>query len=218
MPQRTEGGRAGSSSERSRCCAGLRGDAEHLLLAVSLLASVARDPPRRLGCGPRWSRSREQKADRLLEGSRRAVGRAHRRVGAAGQCAIPRRRLPYHFACRYATGWLASAHGAPPPRSTMLIFDASISIDIHSLHVQALELSCVVPTASLTLPSDSAPAGAVARALRSPDAALVPSPPPPGSRRRERVRLQASPNSQYLTAGPGRPQALRSISAQHTRS
>jgi DNA-binding transcriptional MerR regulator len=120
---------------------------------ISSAISVARErgegpsTPARL-CAAFTAFSEEQ-ADRLIEESMavRSVERTVETVllpameamspssGAGGP--------EYCFAWRYATGWLAAAQRVAPPSTRdegVLIFDASQSMDIDSLYVQALEL------------------------------------------------------------------------------
>ncbi|MFZ2113495.1 MAG: hypothetical protein WAU77_07165, partial [Solirubrobacteraceae bacterium] len=78
----------------------------------------------------------------------------------------------YCFAWRYATGWLAAAQRVAPPSTRdegVLIFDASLSMDIDGLYVQALELflrRAGLRVLTLPVELDSTRVGSALRALR----------------------------------------------------
>ncbi|HTD57697.1 MAG TPA: MerR family transcriptional regulator [Solirubrobacteraceae bacterium] len=78
----------------------------------------------------------------------------------------------YCFAWRYSTGWLAAAQRVAPPATReegVLIFDASRSMDIDALHVQALELflrRAGLRVLTLPVDLDSTRVGSALRALR----------------------------------------------------
>jgi hypothetical protein len=77
----------------------------------------------------------------------------------------------YGFAWRYATGWLAAAQRVAPPATrdqAVLIFDASATLEIDGLYVQALELFCRragLRTLTLSMELDSARIGSALRAV-----------------------------------------------------
>jgi DNA-binding transcriptional MerR regulator len=78
----------------------------------------------------------------------------------------------YCFAWRYATGWLAAAQRVAPPSTReqgVLIFDASRTLDMDALHVQALELftrRAGLRVLVLPVELDSTRVGNALRALR----------------------------------------------------
>ncbi len=78
----------------------------------------------------------------------------------------------YCFAWRYATGWLAAAQRVAPPSTRdegVLIFDASQSMDMDGLYVQALELflrRAGLRVLTLPVELDSTRVGSALRALR----------------------------------------------------
>jgi DNA-binding transcriptional MerR regulator len=99
-----------------------------------------------------------EKADRLMEESL-AVRSVERTVESVLLAAVQRMAASderarehsdvlasspeYCFAWRYATGWLAAAQRVAPPSTRehgVLIFDASRTLDMDALYVQALEL------------------------------------------------------------------------------
>ncbi len=121
---------------------------------VSSAISIARErgsgpsSPVRLRSALR--RFEELEADRILEESLavRSVERTVEEVLLPAVDGLVAREGEAHsaelgFALRWATGWLAAAKRvAPPPMrsETILIFDASWTCDLDSLHAQALEL------------------------------------------------------------------------------
>lgn len=78
----------------------------------------------------------------------------------------------YCFAWRYATGWLAAAQRVAPPSTRdegVLIFDASQTMDIDGIYVQALELflrRAGMRVLTLPVDLDSTRVGSALRALR----------------------------------------------------
>ena len=90
----------------------------------------------------------EDKADRLLEESLalRSLERTVEELLLPAVAELDEDPSPaeYQYAWRYATGWLAAAARAAPPAHRpqgVMIFDASRSLDLDSLHCQALELA-----------------------------------------------------------------------------
>ena len=79
----------------------------------------------------------------------------------------------YCFAWRYASGWLAAAQRVAPPSTRdegVLIFDASQSMDMDGLYVQALELflrRAGLRVLTLPVELDSTRVGSALRALRA---------------------------------------------------
>jgi MerR family transcriptional regulator, light-induced transcriptional regulator len=103
--------------------------------------------------------------DRTSHGDKADVpggGLAGSRVGGPEYC----------FAWRYATGWLAAAQRVAPPSTRdegVLIFDASQSMDMDGLYVQALELllrRAGLRVLTLPVELDSTRVGSALRALR----------------------------------------------------
>lgn len=98
--------------------------------------------------------------------------------GEERHCDALARGPEYHFAWRYATGWLAAAQRVAPPSvcaEGVLILDASRPLDVDALYVQALELFARrVGLRVLALPVklDSARVGNALRALE-PDALVL---------------------------------------------
>ncbi len=95
-----------------------------------------------------WDHFDETLADRVLEESLavRSVERSVEEVLLpALELADGRegREAERELAFRWATGWMHAARRVAPPASRpqgVLLFDSSPRLDIHSLHVQALEL------------------------------------------------------------------------------
>jgi DNA-binding transcriptional MerR regulator len=173
-PQRTEGGHRQfelSEIEALRQAFAETGD-------ISSAISVARErgegpsTPARL-CNAFAAFSEEQ-ADRLLEESMavRSVERTVETVLLPAIEAMSSGSPEYCFAWRYATGWLAAAQRVAPASTRdegVLIFDASQSMDMDGLYVQALELflrRAGLRVLTLPVELDSTRVGSALRALR----------------------------------------------------
>jgi DNA-binding transcriptional MerR regulator len=82
------------------------------------------------------------------------------------------REAEYEFACRWATGWLHAARRVAPPATRpegVLLFDASSSLSVEALHVQALELALRRAGFKVLLLSMALAQERVSRAMRALD-------------------------------------------------
>jgi MerR family transcriptional regulator, light-induced transcriptional regulator len=145
MPQRTEGGHRQFELREIEVLRQAFAETQNISSAVSLARERGEGPSSPARLRTALASFAEQKADRLLEESLavRSVERTVESVLLASVQSLEQGSPEYHFACRYASGWLASAQRVAPAATReegILIFDASSSIDIDSLHVQALEL------------------------------------------------------------------------------
>ena len=176
-PRRTEGGHRQfelSEIEALRQAFAETGD-------ISSAISVARErgegpsTPARLHTA--FTAFSEEQADRLIEESM-AVRSVERTVETvllpAMETMSPGSGVggpDYCFAWRYTTGWLAAAQRVAPPSTRdegVLIFDASQSMDIDGLYVQALELllrRAGLRVLTLPVDLDSTRIGSALRAL-----------------------------------------------------
>jgi len=145
IPQRTEGGHRQFELREIEVLRQAFEETQNISSAVSLARERGEGPSSPARLRTALASFAEQQADRLLEESLavRSVERTVESVLLAGVAALQEDSPEYHFACRYASGWLASVQRVAPAASReegILIFDASTPIDIDSLHVQALEL------------------------------------------------------------------------------
>ncbi|MBA2505820.1 MAG: MerR family transcriptional regulator [Thermoleophilaceae bacterium] len=80
------------------------------------------------------------------------------------------REAEFELACRWATGWLHAARRVAPPAAreeAVFLFDASSSLDVEALHVQAMELALRRSGFRVLLMSMNLPQERVARAVRA---------------------------------------------------
>lgn len=196
-PRRTEGGHRQFALAEIEALRQAYAETQDIASAISIVRERGEGPstPTRLSAA--FSEFSEEKADRLMEESM-AVRSVERTVEMvllpAVEAMAPDDRMlsgplkplsngaepgkgpasspEYCFAWRYATGWLAAAQRVAPPSTGdegVLIFDASQSMDMDGLYVQALELFLRrTGMRVLTLPVDldSTRVGSALRALR----------------------------------------------------
>jgi MerR family transcriptional regulator, light-induced transcriptional regulator len=172
-PRRTEGGHRQfelSEIEALRQAFAETGD-------ISSAISVARErgegpsTPARLHTA--FTAFSEEQADHLMEESMavRSVERTVETVLLPAMETMSPGSPEYCFAWRYATGWLAAAQRVAPPSTRdegVLIFDASQTMDIDGLYVQALELllrRAGLRVLTLPVDLDSTRIGSALRAL-----------------------------------------------------
>jgi DNA-binding transcriptional MerR regulator len=173
-PQRTEGGHRQFDLAEIEALRQAYAETQDIASAISVARERGEGPstPTRLSAA--FSEFSEEKADRLMEESMavRSVERTVETVLLGAMETMSPGSPEYCFAWRYATGWLAAAQRVAPPSTRdegVLIFDASQSMDIDGLYVQALELFLRrVGLRVLTLPVelDSTRVGSALRALR----------------------------------------------------
>lgn len=196
-PQRTEGGHRQFDLAEIEGLRQAYAETQDIASAISVVRERGQGPstPTRLVAA--FSEFSEEKADRLMEESMavRSVERTVEivllpAVEAMAPCESTRSRAPkslddeaapgegpasspeYCFASRYATGWLAAAQRVAPPSTRdegVLIFDASRSMDMDGLYVQALELflrRAGLRVLTLPVELDSTRVGSALRALR----------------------------------------------------
>lgn len=197
-PQRTEGGHRQFELAEIEALRQAYTETQDIASAISVARERGEGPstPTRLSAA--FSEFSQEKADRLMEESMavRSVERTVETVllpavGAMapgdpmpsgtpkplGDAAEPGKEGPasspeYCFAWRYATGWLAAAQRVAPPSTRdegVLIFDASQTMDMDGLYVQALELflrRAGVRVLTLPIELDSTRVGSALRALR----------------------------------------------------
>lgn len=173
-PQRTEGGHRQFDLAEIEALRQAYAETQDIASAISVARERGEGPssPTRLSAA--FSEFNEEKADRLMEESM-AVRSVERTVEAVllGAMEMMSPGSPeYCFAWRYATGWLAAAQRVAPPSTRdegVLIFDASQSLDIDGLYVQALELflrRAGLRVLILPVELDSTRVGSALRALR----------------------------------------------------
>jgi DNA-binding transcriptional MerR regulator len=196
-PQRTEGGHRQFDLAEIEGLRQAYAETQDIASAISVVRERGQGPstPTRLAAA--FSEFSEEKADRLMEESMavRSVERTVEivllpAVEAMAPCEPTLSRAPkslddeaapskglasspeYCFAWRYATGWLAAAQRVAPPSTRdegVLIFDASRSMDMDGLYVQALELflrRAGLRVLTLPVELDSTRVGSALRALR----------------------------------------------------
>jgi DNA-binding transcriptional MerR regulator len=185
MPQRTEGGHRQFDLTEIEALRQAFTETQDISSAISVARERGEGPstPTRLRAA--FVAFSEEKADRLMEESM-AVRSVERTVESVLLAAVqtlapgapeehgnaPAGSPEYCFAWRYATGWLAAAQRVAPPSNRedgVLIFDASSSLEVDALYVQALELfTRRAGLRVLTLPVDldSTRVGSALRALR----------------------------------------------------
>ncbi|HTC60693.1 MAG TPA: MerR family transcriptional regulator [Solirubrobacteraceae bacterium] len=173
-PQRTEGGHRQFDLAEIEALRQAYAETQDIASAISVVRERGEGPstPTRLSAA--FSEFSEQKADRLMEESMavRSVERTVETVLLSAMETMSPGSPEYCFAWRYATGWLAAAQRVAPPSNrdeSVLIFDASQSMDMDGLYVQALELflrRAGLRVLTLPVELDSTRVGSALRALR----------------------------------------------------
>ncbi len=196
-PRRTEGGHRQFDLTEIEALRQAYAETQDIASAISVARERGEGPSTPIRLSAAFSEFSEEKADRLMEESM-AVRSVERTVEMVLLPAVeamapddpmlsgapkplrdgaepgkgPAGSPEYCFAWRYATGWLAAAQRVAPPSTRdegVLIFDASQSMDMDGLYVQALELFLRrTGMRVLTLPVDldSTRVGSALRALR----------------------------------------------------
>jgi DNA-binding transcriptional MerR regulator len=197
-PQRTEGGHRQFDLTEIEALRQAYAETQDIASAISVVRERGEGPSTPTRLSALFSEFSEEKADRLMEESM-AVRSVERTVEtvllpavetlAPGDLAFIRDPVhignreaapgggpvgspEYCFAWRYATGWLAAAQRVAPPSTRdegVLIFDASQSMDMDGLYVQALELflrRAGLRVLTLPVELDSTRIGSALRALR----------------------------------------------------
>jgi MerR family transcriptional regulator, light-induced transcriptional regulator len=197
-PQRTEGGHRQFDLAEIEALRQAYAETQDIASAISVVRERGEGPSTPVRLSAVFSEFSEEKADRLMEESM-AVRSVERTVEtvllpavetlAPGDLAFIRDPVhignreaepgggpvgspEYCFAWRYATGWLAAAQRVAPPSTRdegLLIFDASQSMDMDGLYVQALELflrRAGLRVLTLPVELDSTRVGSALRALR----------------------------------------------------
>jgi DNA-binding transcriptional MerR regulator len=183
-PRRTDGGHRQFELTEIESLRQAFAETKDIASAISVVRERGEGPstPTRL-CAT-FAAFSEEKADRLMEESM-AVRSVERTVESVLLPAVealatessngqgdPHSSPEYCFAWRYATGWLAAAQRVAPASTRdegVLIFDASQSMDMDGLYVQALELflrRAGVRVLTLPVELDSTRVGSALRALR----------------------------------------------------
>jgi DNA-binding transcriptional MerR regulator len=157
IPKRTEGGHRQFDLAEIETLRQAYAETHDISSAISVARERGEGPSTPARMQTAFAEFSEEKADRLMEESM-AVRSVERTIETvllpAVQAMAPGEGEParggtligspeYCFAWRYATGWLAAAQRVAPPSTHaegVLIFDASHSLDMDALHVQALEL------------------------------------------------------------------------------
>ncbi|HEY2632682.1 MAG TPA: MerR family transcriptional regulator [Solirubrobacteraceae bacterium] len=190
-PQRTDGGHRQFDLTEIEALRQALADTGDISSAISVVRERGEGPSTPTRLRSAFALFSEEKADRLMEESMavRSVERTVETVllpavealierdpaapsipAVATSCHSTSGSPEYCFAWRYATGWLAAAQRVAPPSTRdegVLILDASRSLDVNALYVQALEL--LVRRAGLrvlTLPVELE-GGRVGNALRA---------------------------------------------------
>ncbi len=172
-PQRTEGGHRQFDLAEIEALRQAYAETQDIASAISVARERGEGPstPTRLSAA--FSEFSEEKADRLMEESMavRSVERTVETVLLGAMETMSPGSPEYCFAWRYATGWLAAAQRVAPPSTRdegVLIFDASQSMDMDGLYVQALELflrRAGLRVLTLPVELDSTRVGSALRAL-----------------------------------------------------
>ncbi len=172
-PRRTEGGHRQFELGEIEALRQAFAETGDISSAISVARERGEGPstPARLQAA--FAQFSEEQADRLMEESMavRSVERTVETVLLPAIESMSPGSPEYCFAWRYATGWLAAAQRVAPPSTRdegVLIFDASQSMDIDGLYVQALELflrRAGLRVLTLPLDLDSTRIGSALRAL-----------------------------------------------------
>jgi DNA-binding transcriptional MerR regulator len=173
-PQRTEGGHRQFDLAEIETLRQAYAETQDIASAISVVRERGEGPSTPIRLAAVFSEFSEEKADRLMEESMavRSVERTVETVLLGAMETMSPGSPEYCFAWRYATGWLAAAQRVAPPSTRdegVLIFDASQSMDMDGLYVQALELflrRAGLRVLTLPVELDSTRVGSVLRALR----------------------------------------------------
>lgn len=175
-PQRTQGGHRQFDLAEIEALRQAFSETHNISSAISIAQQRGEGPASPTRLSDAFSRFDEDRADRLLEESLavRSVERTVEEVLLVAIDALAEATAPRSpevgFAWRYATGWLAANQRVAPPAHRadgVLIFDASVPLDVTALRVQALELALRrsgVRTLTLSIDLD---VDRIARALRA---------------------------------------------------
>jgi DNA-binding transcriptional MerR regulator len=173
-PQRTEGGHRQFDLAEIEALRQAYAETQDIASAISVARERGEGPSTSTRMAAVFSEFSEEKADRLMEESMavRSVERTIETVLLPAMETMSPGSPEYCFAWRYATGWLAAAQRVAPPSTRdegVLIFDASQSMDMDGLYVQALELflrRAGLRVLTLPVELDSTRVGSALRALR----------------------------------------------------
>jgi DNA-binding transcriptional MerR regulator len=186
MPRRTEGGHRQFDLREIETLRQAYAETQDIASAISVARERGEGPSTPARLQATLAAFSEEKADRLMEESMavRSVERTVETVllaavqamtgeeGERGLDGALSSSPEYCFAWRYATGWLSAAQRVAPPSTRdegVLIFDASRTMDIDGLYVQAFELfarRAGLRVLTLPLDMDSTRVGSALRALR----------------------------------------------------
>jgi MerR family transcriptional regulator, light-induced transcriptional regulator len=172
-PQRTEGGHRQFDLAEIEALRQAYTETQDIASAISVARERGEGPSTPARLHTAFTAFSEEQADRLLEESMavRSVERTVETVLLPAMETMSPGSPEYCFAWRYATGWLAAAQRVAPPSTRdegVLIFDASQSMDIDGLYVQALELllrRAGLRVLTLPVDLDSTRIGSALRAL-----------------------------------------------------
>jgi DNA-binding transcriptional MerR regulator len=173
-PQRTEGGHRQFDLAEIEALRQAYAETRDIASAISVARERGEGPSTPIRLSAAFSEFSEEKADRLMEESMavRSVERTVETVLLGAMETMSPGSPEYCFAWRYASGWLAAAQRVAPPSTRdqgVLIFDASQSMDMDGLYVQALELflrRSGLRVLTLPVELDSTRVGSALRALR----------------------------------------------------
>jgi len=174
QPQRTEGGHRQFDLAEIEALRQAYAETRDIASAISVARERREGPSTPTRLSAVFSEFSEEKADRLMEESMavRSVERTVETVLLPAIETMSSGSPEYCFAWRYASGWLAAAQRVAPPSTRdegVLIFDASQSMDMDGLYVQALELflrRAGLRVLTLPVELDSTRVGSALRALR----------------------------------------------------
>ncbi|MGA9314235.1 MAG: MerR family transcriptional regulator [Solirubrobacteraceae bacterium] len=174
QPQRTEGGHRQFDLAEIEALRQAYAETQDIASAISVVRERGEGPSTPIRLSAVFSEFSEEKADRLMEESMavRSVERTVETVLLGAMEKMSPGSPEYCFAWRYATGWLAAAQRVAPHSTRdegVLIFDASQSMDMDGLYVQALELflrRAGLRVLTLPVELDSTRVGSALRALR----------------------------------------------------
>jgi MerR family transcriptional regulator, light-induced transcriptional regulator len=172
-PQRTEGGHRQFDLAEIEALRQAYAETRDIASAISVVRERGEGPSTPIRLSAVFSEFSEEKADRLMEESMavRSVERTVETVLLGAMETMSPDSPEYCFAWRYATGWLAAAQRVAPASTRdegVLIFDASQSMDMDGLYVQALELflrRAGLRVLTLPVELDSTRVGSALRAL-----------------------------------------------------
>ncbi|HEY3970651.1 MAG TPA: MerR family transcriptional regulator [Solirubrobacteraceae bacterium] len=173
-PRRTEGGHRQFDLVEIEALRQAYAETQDIASAISVVRERGEGPSTPIRLSAALSEFSEEKADRLMEESMavRSVERTVETVLLPAIETMSPGSPEYCFAWRYASGWLAAAQRVAPPSTRdegVLIFDASQSMDMDGLYVQALELflrRAGLRVLTLPVELDSTRVGSALRALR----------------------------------------------------